>query len=212
MSKYDLVIWDFNGTIIDDLTVCMRIVNELMTGEGLEPLSLEEYREVFRFPIEIYYDQVGLTKKKSFETQSNRFMALYNELIAEMSCYPASKRTIIELAKLGVKQMVLSASHEDTLRQQLVNEGLLDCFETIMGLNNNSASGKLAIGLAWLEQNNHKKLKKLLIGDTTHDFELAQALGADCLLLAIGHESKERLLRNGVPVLDDPALIVDYVL
>ena len=42
----------------------------------------------------------------------------------------------------------------------------------------------------------------VLIGDTLHDFETAQAMGVPCILCAIGHQSKADLLSAGVPVVD----------
>ena len=44
--------------------------------------------------------------------------------------------------------------------------------------------------------------KVLLIGDTTHDFEVARELEIDCILVSHGHQDKERLTQHGVPVFD----------
>ena len=42
----------------------------------------------------------------------------------------------------------------------------------------------------------------VMIGDTVHDFEVAQAMGTDCILISNGHNSRERLEKTGVLVLD----------
>jgi phosphoglycolate phosphatase len=41
-----------------------------------------------------------------------------------------------------------------------------------------------------------------VIGDSSHDAEVARALGAKCILVARGLESASRLQKNGVPVID----------
>ena len=46
-------------------------------------------------------------------------------------------------------------------------------------------------------------IKSYLVGDTEHDYEVARAMHADCILIANGHQSKARLQARGVPVLDD---------
>jgi phosphoglycolate phosphatase len=55
----------------------------------------------------------------------------------------------------------------------------------------------------WIKDNNVDPKKVLFIGDTDHDFEVASSIGVDCLLIANGHQSKERLLKVTPNVVDD---------
>ena len=56
--KYKTVIWDFNGTVLDDLDICIESVNTLLRARGIKELeSREEYRSVFGFPIIKYYEK-----------------------------------------------------------------------------------------------------------------------------------------------------------
>ena len=58
--RYTDVIWDFNGTLLDDADAGLACVEELLRRRGLPPLgSLARYREVFRFPIRDYYTDIG---------------------------------------------------------------------------------------------------------------------------------------------------------
>ena len=59
--------------------------------------------------------------------------------------------------------------------------------------------------------NSNKPVNAVLIGDTVHDFEVSCALSVDCLLIANGHQSREALLKCGVPVLDDIMNVPDYI-
>jgi len=48
-----------------------------------------------------------------------------------------------------------------------------------------------------------------MVGDTVHDYEVAQAMGTDCILIASGHNSRDRLEETGVLVLDSPNEIIE---
>ena len=79
-------------------------------------------------------------------------------------------------------------------------------FEAAYGLSNNHATGKVDIGDDLLGTHQVNRRRAVLIGDTTHDAEVARALGVDCLLVATGHNSEARLEALNVPVvgsLDD---------
>ena len=43
----------------------------------------------------------------------------------------------------------------------------------------------------------------LMIGDSSHDFEVAKLLNIKCILFANGHYSKKRLIKNDCLIIDD---------
>ena len=46
--KYQYVVWDWNGTLLDDMGFCLDITNRLLMSRGLTPIrDLEDYRERF---------------------------------------------------------------------------------------------------------------------------------------------------------------------
>ena len=65
------------------------------------------------------------------------------------------------------------------------------------------AHGKVDAGKKLLKNLSASGQDILLIGDTTHDYEVACELGADCMLLPAGHQSKERLIATGAKVCDN---------
>ena len=86
------------------------------------------------------------------------------------------------------------------LKRQLAPLGIEGYFDDLVGQDDTRAHGKLAAALEW-----SKKVKldsALLIGDSLHDAEVAKALGADCVLLSCGHQSRERLEATGCRVFD----------
>ncbi len=203
MKSYDHIIWDFNGTLLDDVQTGISSVNRLLTERGLKPIpDVEYYRSVFRFPIIDYYRSLGFDfEREPYEELAPKWVALYLEYVKSATLYEDVKATLEYLRERKIAQIILSATELQMLCGQVEELGIREYFEEILGLDNIHAGSKLALAFDWRER--HKGARALLVGDTDHDVETAKALGADCVLVARGHQSKEYLMTLGVPVLDD---------
>ena len=91
------------------------------------------------------------------------------------------------------------------LTEQICDLGIKDYFCEIMGLDNIHAGSKLSLAYEWRER--HRGERVLFIGDTDHDAETARALGAECILISRGHQSREHLLTVCDRVYDDLGII-----
>ena len=103
-------------------------------------------------------------------------------------------------AQAGIRQVMLSASHLDYLKLQAAYFGIDSYFDNILGLSHIHGTGKADIGRVWADRERMKAPvppRMVLIGDTCHDSEVAQAIGARCVLAAGGHNSIERLMLAG---------------
>ncbi len=212
MSKYNCIIWDWNGTLFDDLEVCINVMNKILTNRNLPLLNRERYKEIFGFPVKQYYDQLGFDfAKESFEKISTEFITEYQKesLFAKLNenCVP----TLEYIREEEVKQIILSASQIENLEEQVSHFGIIDYFDRLLGLNNCHATSKVDIGKRWLEESGFDKGEVLLIGDTMHDYETACEIGCDCLLLASGHQSKGRVSCFGVPVIQSLLEVKKYL-
>ena len=81
MEKYTHIIWDFNGTIYNDVDACIKSANRLLGAHDL-PLvrSLEQYRSLFGFPIQEYYVRMGFDFEKTpYSELAVEWVAYYNE-------------------------------------------------------------------------------------------------------------------------------------
>ena len=212
MKKYDYVIWDFNGTVLDDVEAGIRSVNTLLAERNLKTIdSVEYYRSVFRFPVIDYYKTIGFDFDiEPYEEIAPKWVALYLENVKDSGIYADVKQTLDIFNQNGIKQCILSASEINMLTKQLTELGIVNDFEQIMGIDNIHAGSKLAPAYAWREA--HKTAKVLFIGDTDHDVDAARALGADCVLVCRGHQSREYLETLGVAVCDDLSAVRDMVL
>ena len=60
MNAPGIFLWDWNGTLVNDVALCSQLLNSQLQRHGHAPLGgVEEYRRVFRFPIEEYYKDAG---------------------------------------------------------------------------------------------------------------------------------------------------------
>ena len=49
--KYKNVVWDWNGTLLNDVKVGVNTLNDMLGRRGLPLLSVEDYKEKFGFPV-----------------------------------------------------------------------------------------------------------------------------------------------------------------
>ena len=201
--KYDHVIWDFNGTVLDDMQVGIDSVNEMLAARGLSTLSgLEEYRATFDFPVENYYKRLGFDlRQEDFKTcLAPLWVSLYEKNEWRAPLFAGVEPLTRALRAHGIKQSILSASESVMMRRQLQARGALDWFDEIWGSDCIHAYGKQGLAAAWRAAHQGSVV---LIGDTVHDFDVARSMDADCILVAAGHHNYERLASCGVPVVRD---------
>ena len=192
-TAYTHIIWDFNGTIYNDVDACIKSANRLLGAYDL-PLvtSVEKYRSLFGFPIQDYYARMGFDFEKTpYADLAPEWMNYYFEYSKDSTVYPEIPEVLDALHQKGMEQWILSATEVNMLRGQLQGLGILSRFDGILGLDNIHAHSKKEIGVAW--KNANPDVRALMIGDTDHDAEVAAAMGIDCVLVASGHQSRERL-------------------
>lgn len=211
-KPYTHLVWDFNGTILDDIQLGIDCVNVMLKKRSLPTLdSVEAYRAIMRFPVIDYYKDLGFNMEEEdyYQILAPEWVAMY--LAGEPNCgMMDGVMEVLEAAKAaGVKQMVISATKTDQLLSQLDRLGIRGYFDEILGLDNFYAASKTALAEAWRKE--HPEAVVLSVGDTDHDGDLADVLGADCLLYTGGHQSKERLMTRNKTLIDHIGEIKEYL-
>lgn len=196
------IFFDFNGTIINDVDLCLNILNEMLKENGLEPITLERYREIFTFPIKKYYESAGFDfKKKTFEALSDDFIKLYQKASLECPLYDNVRESLLKLKNNGYRLVCLSASQIDNLTEQLVHFNIAQYFDAILGISNIYAASKVEIGKKYLEEHKINPIDAIMIGDTLHDKEVCDSMGIKCVLFDKGHQSHRVLESAGVQII-----------
>jgi phosphoglycolate phosphatase len=204
IEKYKHIIWDWNGTIMDDVDLCVDLINWLLKKNNLKTISKEEYRNVFTIPVKNYYEALGFDfEKEPFEIVGRQWMDAYERRKYECGVYDGAVNVIEKINKLGIGQSILSAYSQHTLEEVVAHFNLTKYFSHIVGLDNIYAASKMHLGKDLMKRLGNGKGETLLIGDTVHDYEVAKEIGADCILSANGHQNKERLKLTGAIVVND---------
>jgi len=204
--RYDHIVWDWNGTLLDDTWLCLEVFNRLLRAHGKDEITLERYRDEFEFPVKNYYVRMGFDDTpEAFDKIARDFMGEYERRRLECTLQPHVHETLESLHARGVKMSVFSAYKEDTLKELIVHYRLDSFFEAVTGQTHIRGDGKLDRAQGHLEKIGSPAQRLLMVGDSPHDYEVAQALNADCVLLSNGHFPAHRLSSLGAPVLDNLA-------
>lgn len=188
------VIWDWNGTILNDVDLMVEVIGEILEEHGLKRVNRENYCELFRFPIRDYYQLLGFDLNKvSFEKLSEKFVAGYRKGLPTTSLHTGMTDFLHSVQQAKISQSVLSAAQEQYLYEQLEHFGIRHYFDHVYGLTDYHAASKVQRGKDLILNAKIPKETTLLIGDTDHDLEVGNELGVEVLLLADGHQSFSKL-------------------
>lgn len=204
------IVWDWNGTLFDDVCLCHNCVNTVLINHGYKKLeTIQDYKNVFGFPIIDYYAKAGFDFEKTpFEVLAVEYMDLYTPQSFQCSLNLEAKKALQYVLDQGSSQIILSASKIENLQDQLEIFDLDTYIESIWGIRDIYANSKEAIAHEFMKTCEDEVW---FIGDSMHDFEVAQSVGANCILVSCGHQSKERLETCGVPVFDSLLEGVIYI-
>jgi len=201
-ESYQQIVWDWNGTLLNDLDVCVEIINRSLDKRSLPLVDRNAYLEIFEFPVINYYRKLGFDfEKESFEAVGLEFIQAYSTRMFECQLQSGARAVLDKIKNSGSAQFILSALQLGALRKIVAHYELGSYFTGISGLDDHYAWGKVELGKRLLAESSKPGARTLMIGDTLHDFETAQALGIDCVLFDAGHNSRQRLETCGVPVI-----------
>lgn len=207
IDAYRTVVWDFNGTLLDDLWIGIGAINALLGRRGMPTIdSSDAYHELFCFPIEEYYRRLGFDfSREPYEVLAVEWVREYRAIEKSAALRDGARRLLSLFRERGIRQAVISATEQTMLREQLEALGILPYFECVIGRGDIYASDKVALAKVNAERFSDGRV--LVIGDTVHDLEMARALSADAILLEGGHSSARALAALGCEIASDFATL-----
>jgi len=202
LKKYTCIIWDWNGTLLDDAWLSVDVMNGMLKERNLPMKTIEEYMELFDFPVKDYYVKLGYDfDTEPFDKVGMEYIARYNARQGETRLYPDAVRVLEKFKARGFDQSILSAREQKELITETAALGIYSFFNRIYGLDDHYAHGKTEVGFRLVHDLGIPKERMLYFGDTRHDAEVAAEIGIDCILIPDGHHSLERLELLGVPMI-----------
>ena len=195
------IIWDWNGTLLNDIDICIQSMNKVLSKRNMSVLSKSYYRKIFGFPVINYYKRIGFNfKQESFEKLSIEFIDHYHRSLSTANLFPDAYELLEKFSSLRYRQVLLSAMEQEALHRSVQNLGILSFFDDIIGLSDHYAHSKIENAKAYVRMNNINSENVIIIGDTLHDLEVAQAIGSKCILINNGHQEINEQQEQGITV------------
>ena len=191
------IVWDFNGTLLDDVRACLDALNVILRANRISPLTAEDYRARFRFPVADFYRELGMVPATPFDWEALGESFHMRYLFSpHLRLQEGAREALLAFHAAGLRQGILSALEQGILEMQLRQFGLTPHLDFIRGSRNYDGASKedAARGL-------NLQGPVLLVGDTLHDAEVARSQGWDCILCSAGHQNADRLATSGFPVI-----------
>lgn len=204
--------WDWNGTLINDTSLCVDILNKLLSIYDQPLISIEYYRNNFSFPVSAFYKRISLPSSgKTFDDVSLFFISEYRLKWKECNLHQGVLQILKMIQQLGLRQSILSAGNQSDV-ELFVNHFKLDCFfNQVFGTNNIKAEGKIELGKKFITNSNLRPEEILLVGDTIHDLQVAKAIGCSVLLFSRGHNSNTQLSGYSVQIINSLMEVAQYL-
>lgn len=200
-DKIDTVIWDWNGTLLDDVEVNLKVINQMLLKRSLPQLTITTYRDLFCFPVQSFQIQIGFDFSiESMQDISQEYHAIYQSYEKEIGLNSEARFVLDEFCQKGIEQYILSASQRDYLTGAVSDFDLTDKFKAIYGISDICAAGKIELGKELIRNHSLDPERTVIVGDTLHDAKVAKILGVNCILYAGGHNS-HTLLAEEAPVI-----------
>lgn len=179
-------------------------MHQLLAPRNIPLLTKEKYQEVFTFPVQDYYQEIGIDfEKDPFDIIGHQFMDLYFAALPTCQLHENVEKVLSNFQRQNKRQFILSAMEHESLLQSLKDYGIDQYFEAVYGIDNHLAAGKTQRAQQMMTENQINPKQSIMFGDTLHDQQVAQEMGIDIILIANGHQNKERLQFHGNLVLDD---------
>ena len=208
---YKHIIWDWNGTLLNDRQFCIKIMNGVLSRRDMDEMTEEWFLDNFCFPVKDYYVKLGFDfDKEPFSISGTEFIHQYMKRIHEPDFHLYAQESLKYFQNNKLSQSLLSASSQTMLNEILQYHDIHDYFIKIVGQDDHYAHGKESSGKAWMDELDCGPHEVLLIGDTIHDKEVADAIGANCVLVCHGHVSRWRLEETGASVFENLKGVINW--
>lgn len=190
MRRY--ILWDWNGTLLDDTQAALDTLNVMLAKRGAKPIEMDFYRDHFAFPVRPFYESIGMElENEDWDALAQEYHDIY---AAQPKQLNREAFAALELVKeAGVGQSIISALRQDLLDRATADYGVAPYMECVYGVDNLDGASKLDRALELLTRID--ATDPVVIGDSLHDKEVADALGVRCVLCGQGSHAAWRLAK-----------------
>ena len=190
------VFWDWNGTLLDDTQAALDTLNIMLERRRGKPITMDYYRDHFAFPVKPFYKSIGVClENEDWDALAREYHDVYAEQPVRLN--PETIAALERVKAAGARQSIISALRQDLLEEITERLGVAKYMDRICGVDNLDGFGKTDRAKEMLSSllgsSSVHTPSFVLIGDSLHDKEVADALGVRCVLCAQGSHAAWRL-------------------
>lgn len=211
MSRFDCIIWDWNGTIIDDAHIACEAVNDILSDLGRPNIDMEQYYHFMRDGMDSYYDYLFYPDKVPFDRITVWFSKYYDERIKTARLHDGAEKVLETLSNMGITQTIVSSSHKEKVRRDAARFGVDGYFDELLGADDLLVGSKVGRARDYIKRRGFDPLRTLVVGDMMHDMEMASEIGAQYIIIPKGHQTARRLTELGAVMISDISEVPEYV-
>ena len=208
LAEVKHVVWDWNGTILDDNDAVMHAVNAVCREFGQDPVDLARWRATYRRPLQDCYAELlghPLTTE-DWALVDRLYHDTYHGLLDTCRLATGVPDELRRWQASGRGQSLLSMWFHHKLVSLVADYQLTELFVRVDGLRAELGWGSKTAHLAeHLAAQGLTGAEVLVIGDVADDADAAAHVGAQCVLVTTGVMSRQQLATRGVPVVDSIA-------
>lgn len=196
------VVWDWNGTLLDDLEIVIEAANIGLSEFGVEPLDEDRYRDHFTRPVRAFYD--SLFGRSVTDDEWHRLNDVFHaEYMARADRAQLTPDALDALDAVGSDprgQSLLSMSPQEWLDGIVRRKGVSERFSLVSGLSGETGGLKAAHMEEHLATLGLDPDRTVVVGDTPDDAKAARHVGAHVVLYDGGSHHLPVLQEVDVPV------------
>ena len=198
------VVWDWNGTLVDDHLAVVAAVNHALATLRLGPIDSEAFRSHFTRPVQRFYERVAgrPIEPGEWHTLDEAYHDSYSARLERLQLAPDAWTALAAAETAGLTQSLLSMWRHQDLVLLVGRLGIGRFFHRMDGLRAPGGGGKTEHLVAHLAALEVEPSAAVLVGDALDDLAAARAVGARCILYDGGAHHRHALEATGVPVVD----------
>lgn len=196
------VVWDWNGTLFDDLHVVIEAANVALAGLDAEPIDEDSYRDHFTRPVRAFYDSLFGRPVSDVEWShlNDTFHIEYMGRADQADLTSDADDAIALAEKHGWGQSLLSMSPQEWLDGIVGRKGVHARFLLVDGLDVGTGGLKAAHLAEHLSDLRLEASRTVVVGDTPDDAVAARHVGAEVILYDGGSHHLPTLEGMGAPI------------
>ena len=195
------VVWDWNGTLLDDLDQVIAAVNTTLGELGVSPISRATYGAHYQRPVRRFYE--SLFGRPVLDDEWGRidqsFHDAYRSQLSNVTLARDATEALEAVVAAGHSQSLLSMLLHDDLVNMASLFGVDRFMRRVDGLKGARGVEKLESLESHIEALGLSRQEVVIIGDALDDVAAANAAGTRCVMYDRGTFPREQIQQAGVP-------------